>query len=156
MRKVKRMANTITDAFNALVGAMIACLTVLLGKHWFIFALFLFLNCVDWITGWMKARINQQVSSVIGLRGIVKKLGYWVMIAFSFMLAQGFIELGVMLDIDLGFSPLIGWFVIASLTVNEARSICENFVEAGYDVPVILIKGLEVANALVNKENKSK
>ena len=29
---------------------------------------------------------------------------------------------------------LLGWFVLASLLVNEIRSICENFVEAGFDV----------------------
>ncbi|MFV0395003.1 MAG: holin family protein [Coprobacillaceae bacterium] len=148
------MASTVTDAYNAVIGTMVACLTMFFGEHWFIFALFLFLNLVDYITGIMKARINQKVSSMIGLKGVVKKLGYWVMIAFSFMLSQGFMELGKMIDVDLGFSPLIGWFVVASLTVNEARSICENFVEAGYDVPKVLIRGLEVADALVNKEKK--
>ena len=45
-------------------------------------------------------------------------------------------------------------FVLASLLVNEIRSICENFVEAGYHVPVILIKGLEVADKIVNKDSE--
>ena len=35
------------------------------------------------------------------------------------------------------------------------RSILENFVEAGYNVPKILIKGLEVADKVVNKDNIS-
>lgn len=148
------MANTMTDTYNSFVVAMIALMTMLFGKHWFIFALFLFLNIVDWITGWMKARVQHNVSSAISLRGAVKKLGYWIMIAFAFMLSQGFIELGNIIEINLGFSPLIAWFVVASLAVNESRSICENFVKAGYSVPKILIKGLEVVDALVNKENK--
>ena len=38
--------------------------------------------------------------------------------------------------------------------VNEIRSICENFVEAGFHVPVILIKGLEVADKIVNKDSE--
>ncbi len=151
---MKHMANTMTDTYNSFVVAMIALMTMLFGQHWFIFALFLFLNIVDWITGLMKARVHRNISSAISLRGAVKKLGYWIMIAFSFMLSHGFIELGNMIDINLGFSPLIAWFVVASLTVNESRSICENFVEAGYSVPKILIKGLEVVDALVNKENK--
>lgn len=148
------MASAVVDACNMYLNTMITCLTMLFGQHWFIFALFLFLNIVDYTTEWIKTRINQLQSSMTGLRGVLKKLGYWIMIAFSFMLAHGFIELGSMLNIDLGFSPLIGWLVIASLTINEAKSICENFVEAGFDVPKILIKGLEVANALVNKEDK--
>ena len=47
---------------------------------------------------------------------------------------------------------LLGWFVLASLLTNEIRSICENFVEAGYKVPKILTKGLEVAEKVVNKD----
>ena len=32
-------------------------------------------------------------------------------------------------------------------------SFCENFVEAGYKVPKILTKGLEVAEKVVNKDD---
>lgn len=56
------------------------------------------------------------------------------------------------IGVDLTLTTLLGWFVLASLTVNEARSIIENFVEAGYDVPKILIKGLEVADKKINQE----
>ena len=48
----------------------------------------------------------------------------------------------------------LGWFVLASLLVNEIRSILENFVEAGYNVPAVLTKGLEVADKLINKESE--
>ena len=36
--------------------------------------------------------------------------------------------------------------VLISLIINEYRSILENLVEAGFDVPQILVKGLEVAS----------
>ena len=42
---------------------------------------------------------------------------------------------------------------IAAL-VNEIRSICENLVEMGVDVPKILIKGLEVADKAINKDGE--
>lgn len=42
----------------------------------------------------------------------------------------------------------------AAVGTNEIRSILENFVEAGYNVPTILIKGLEVADKVVNQEHK--
>lgn len=51
-------------------------------------------------------------------------------------------------------STLLGWFVLASLLVNEIRSIVENFVEAGFNVPIVLVKGLEVADKAINKENQ--
>ena len=51
----------------------------------------------------------------------------------------------------MGITALLGWFVLASLIINEIRSILENLVEAGFNVPVILVKGLEVADKMVNK-----
>ena len=45
----------------------------------------------------------------------------------------------------------MGWFTLASLIINELRSIIENFVEAGDNVPSVLTKGLEVAENAINK-----
>ena len=90
-----------------------------------------------------------------GWKGILKKLGYWLMIMVAFGSSAVFVEIGNAIGIDLGITTLLGWFVLASLLVNEIRSICENFVEAGYNVPTILVKGLEVADKVVNKDNDS-
>lgn len=141
---------TVTDSYNAFLGTIIAILTMVFGEHWFIFALFLLLNVADWLTGWMKSRINGVENSVAGWKGVLKKLGYWLMIIVAFAIAAGLIEIGKVINIDLGITTLLGWFVLASLIVNEARSILENFVEAGYDVPTVLTKGLQVADQKLN------
>ena len=78
------------------------------------------------------------------------------MIMVAFGASAVFIEIGKAIGIDLGVTTLLGWFVLASLIINEIRSILENFVEAGYNVPTILVKGLEVADKVVNQENKDK
>ena len=145
---------TITDSYNAFVGAVIAILTMVLGEHWYIFAAFLLRNVIDWITGWMKSRINGVENSMAGWKGVLKKLGYWLMIAVAFAIAAALIEVGKVIGIDLGVTTLLGWFVLASLIVNEARSICENFVEAGFNVPKVLSNGLAVADKLINKESE--
>lgn len=150
---MKTMA-TITDSYNAFVGAVIAILTMVLGEHWYIFAAFLLLNVIDWITGWMKSRINGVENSMAGWKGVLKKIGYWLMIAVAFAIAAALIEVGKVIGIDLGVTTLLGWFVLASLIVNEARSIVENFVEAGYDVPRILTSGLQVADEKLNGADK--
>ena len=75
-----------------------------------------------------------------------------VMVAFGASVV--FIEIGKVIGINLGITTLLGWFVLASLIINEIRSILENFVEAGYNVPAILVKGLKVADQVVNKDNK--
>lgn len=143
------------DTFNAIAGAVIAFLTFIFGEHWLLFAVFLLLNIIDWITGWMKSHIAKKENSVKGWQGVLKKIGYWLMIMVAFALSAIFIELGNTLGIDLGVTTLLGWFVLASLLVNEARSIIENFVEAGFNVPNVLINGLEVADKIINKENEN-
>ena len=89
-----------------------------------------------------------------GWKGVLKKLGYWLMIMVAFGASAVFVEIGKAIGIDLEITTLLGWFVLASLIVNEIRSICENFVEAGYNVPQILVKGLEVADKVVNQEQE--
>lgn len=143
----------VIDTYNAMVGAAVAVLSYILGEHWFLFVLFLLLNAVDWGTGWMKSRINNVENSKAGLKGVLKKLGYWLMIMVSFGASAAFVEVGKIINLDLGVTTLLGWFVLASLLVNEARSICENLVEMGVNVPTILVKGLQAANRVVNQED---
>lgn len=157
MKKMNFLSNlNYMDSYNAITGAVIAFLTLIFGEHWLLFAMFLFFNIIDWITGWMKSKINNKENSVKGWHGILKKIGYWLMIMVAFALSVIFIELGNTLGMDLGITTLLGWFVLASLMINEARSIIENLVEAGYNVPAILINGLEVADKLINKEENEK
>ena len=142
----------IIDGYNAIAGAIVAVLSYILGEHWILFAAFLLLNIADWLTGWMKSRLANKENSMKGWKGVLKKLGYWLMIMVAFGASAVFIEIGATIGIDLGITTLLGWFVLASLLINEIRSILENFVEAGFNVPIILIKGLEVADKAVNKD----
>lgn len=142
------------DSYNAVIGAIVAFLSFIFGEHWILFALFLLFNVIDLITGWMKAMMINKVSSVIGFKGILKKLGYWLMVLIAFLASITFVEIGNTLGIDLGVTRLLGWFVLASLTINELRSIIENFVEAGYHVPAVLTRGLEVADKIVNQKEQ--
>ena len=92
---------------------ILSILTIAMDKHWILFMVLLLLNVLDTLTGWIKSRINNKENSMAGLKGIAKK---------------------------------VGWYVLISLIINEYRSILENVVEAGFDVPQILVKGLEVAS----------
>lgn len=133
------------DHYNSIGGAVVAVGTFVLGPHWWLFAVFLLFNVMDWITGWMKSRLAGVENSASGLKGVIKKFGYWLMIVLSFVMSAALIEIGEIIGVNLQITALLGWFVLASLTVNEIRSILENFVEAGYDLPEVLVKGLSVA-----------
>lgn len=134
------------DKINIIGGIAISLLSYIFGTHWVLFVGFLLLNVGDYVTGCLKSTINKKTSSVKGLQGVMKKLGYWIMIMVAFGMSAIFIEIGSIIGINLRITEFIGWFVLASLIINECRSIIENFVEAGYNVPKILINGLEIAN----------
>ena len=140
------------DSYNAIVGGIVTFLTMVLGEHWILFVLFLLFKVIDFITGWMKARMTKKENSIKGFKGVIKKLGYWLIILVSFSTSVLFIEIGEVLKIDLSITTMLGWFVLASLAINEIRSIIENIVECGYKVPQILIKGLDIANKVINKK----
>ena len=143
------------DTYNMIVGAIVAALTAIFGVYWYLFAAYLLFNILDWLTGWYKARKLGRESSKTGLKGILKKLGYWVIILVSFLMPKLFIGLGHdILGLNLDFLLLLGWFTLACLLVNEIRSILENLVECGYNVPAFLIKGLAVTEKLINAETE--
>lgn len=142
--------NVFSDKYNAIAGGIVAVLSAVFGVYWYVFAAFLVLNVVDWITGWVKANRKKEESSKVGAIGAIKKLGYWAIVLVAFTISGVFVHFGYdMLGIDLSFLHLIGWWVLAMLIVNEARSILENLVEMGYNVPEILIKGLAVTEKLI-------
>lgn len=154
--KKMNYATSFIDGYNAIVGTVVAILSYILGEHWLLFVAFLLLNVGDWLTGWMKSRLAGKENSVEGWKGVLKKLGYWLMVMVAFGASAVFIEIGKVIGVDLGITTLLGWFVLASLIINEIRSILENFVEAGYNVPAILVNGLKVADKVVNADTTNK
>lgn len=141
------------DKINALGGSAIVVATYIFGEHWVLFIAFFVLNLIDYITGLMKSRILKNESSSAGLKGVVKKFSYWIMIVISFGMSPVLNEIGEAIGADLSkFTPWIGWFILCSLIVNEIRSVLENLVEAGVDVPPFLTSTLKVASAIIQKQ----
>ena len=149
--RVKKMRLDFIDRYNAVVGAVVVVLSAIFGAYWYLFAGYLLLNILDWLTGWYKSRRKRTESSYRGMWGIAKKTGYWVMILVAFLVPELFVHLGNdLLGVNLGFLVLLGWFTLAALLVNEVRSILENLVECGYEVPDFLIRGLAVTEKLIH------
>lgn len=80
---------------------------------------------------------------------------HWILVLLSFVIPVCFKELGAVINIDLSILAFLGWYVLASLIINEYRSILENLVEAGCDVPQVLVKGLEVASKKIDNFNEN-
>lgn len=140
------------DKTNLVVSAIITGMTNLFGIQWILFSGYLLLNILDFITGCIKAHINKIESSSIGLKGIIKKVCYWLLILVSFLTAYLINIIGELLGLNIYYVLLFGWFTLACLLINEVRSILENLTEIGIEVPDFLSKGLKVVNSAINSK----
>ena len=87
---------------------------------------------LDYITGLCKAIVNKKVNSLIGARGIVKKVGYLIIVAIS-----------VRLDQIVGDTGTIRNLVIYFFVANEGISVLENWGSMGMPLPPKLLEVLE-------------
>lgn len=147
------------DKVNMIYGLIATVGAAIFGQYWFLFAGFLVLNLVDYLTGWCKARFyKKNESSAVGAKGIFKKVWYWVVIGIAFFIASAFTYMGEVIGINLSFIQLFGWFTLATYLINEIRSILENVVEMNVKVPAFLVAGLDITQKLLdaktNLENK--
>lgn len=145
----------VLDKIDCFWGGVVAAMTAILGKYWFLFAGFLVLNFIDYGTGIIKARYFHRESSAIGAKGVFKKVFYWVVIAVAFFIAYCFTRMGNLLNINLSFVMLFGWFTLATYIINEIRSILENMVEMGVNIPTFLISGLDITQRLLDDKLKT-
>ncbi len=139
------------DKINVGYGALAVALSAVFGSYWYLFAAFLLLNIADYATGLFKARYTGAENSAKGAHGIIKKVGYWVVIAVAFFMAGFFKSLGETVGMDLTFTALFGYFTLATFIINEIRSVLENLVVLGVEVPDFLVKGLKVAQDKLQK-----
>lgn len=155
MTKVVHSTTEVIDGVNVGYGALISIMTLLFGEHWILFAGFFVLELLDWLTGNYKSRVLKKSSSMVGAIGAMKKVWQLVVIGIAFFVSFAFIDMGRIIGVDLQFVTLFGWLTLAMYTVNEIRSILENLVEIGIEVPDFLIKGLAVTEKLI-KDKSSK
>ena len=87
---------------------------------------------VDYLTGIASAIYNKNLSSKIGLKGILKKFSYLCVVALS-----------VVIDNLTGQSGLIRTLVIYFFFANDGLSIIENMAEMNVKLPQKLIDSLE-------------
>lgn len=96
------------------------------------------LNClliaivIDYLSGIIKAYVKKELSSNIGLKGILKKVGILCIVALS-----------VLVDRIGGETGAIRTLVIYYFVANEGLSILENIGAAGVPIPAKLKKALK-------------
>ena len=95
---------------------------------------------LDYGTGIAKAWVAGNLSSKVGVIGILKKVGYLVIVAVG-MIVDWIIQAGLTeLHIDYNLEFLFAMIVIIWLILNELISILENVAAVGAPVPKWLTK----------------
>ena len=106
----------------------------------------------DYITGMAKAWSAGTLCSRTGVKGIVKKVGYLMVVgaagAADWLIRYGLTQAGI----EVQFSFLIAAMVIIWLIVNELISILENVAAMGGPVPAFLSKLLARLKNVVEKK----
>lgn len=132
------------DVFKAAVAAAIGAL-VAYGVQLFIPCIVLVVvMLLDYITGMVKAWEAGELSSKIGIKGILKKLGYLVIVSVA-CVVDWCVRYGVeSAGMDWKFEFLFASIVLLWLVINELISILENVSAIGVPVPSFL-------TAIINK-----
>ena len=94
---------------------------------------------IDYISGIMKAFVMKELSSKIGLRGLLKKVGVLMVVM-----------LAVIVDRVTGETGMIRSLVIYYFVANEGLSIIENLGQTGVPIPSSIKKALRA----LKKESK--
>lgn len=88
---------------------------------------------LDYISGLIKAYSCKALSSKIGFRGILKKVGVLIIVA-----------VGVLVDRITGGSGAVRSLVIYYFVANEGLSIIENLGQAGLPIPKSIKNALKI------------
>lgn len=117
---------------NNMISVILTTFVYLVGGFDIAIQSLLIVIVIDYLTGIASAIYNKELSSKIGLKGILKKFCYLLVVALS-----------VVIDKLLGQGGLIRTLVIYFFVANDGLSIVENMAEMNIKLPKKLIDALE-------------
>jgi len=113
--------------------AIVSTLSWVFGGFDLLFRALIALMVLDYISGIIVAIRMKQVSSIVGFKGLAKKLMIFIMVAVSNLIDM----------VILGESNICRALTIAFYSANEAISILENATQLGLPLPEKLKAVLE-------------
>ena len=98
---------------------------------------------IDYLSGMSAAWVHGDLSSRVGAKGIVKKVGYMALIVVAmgvdYLIYSGFAAA----NIEVGYNMWFGLLVAVWLIINEMISILENLSKLGVPIPDFLTKVIQ-------------
>ena len=120
------------SVISFITGTLATTLVYFLGGYDIALQSLIIFVVLDYITGLGKAAYNKKLNSTIGLKGIIKKVGYFIVVAVA-----------VVLDRIAGNTGAIRTLVIYFFVANEGLSILENWGGMGLPLPKKIFEVLE-------------
>lgn len=139
---LKAIVAVAVGGLSAYLGIMAIPLVILVG-----------VMIIDYASGMLKAWVTRSLCSRTGVVGIIKKVGYLLVVCVAgvvdWLVTCGIAQVGIEIDVSFCFGLIVTiWFII-----NELISILENLAKIGVPLPALLTKFIHKLKVAV--ENKS-
>ena len=125
---------------QAIVSAALAAFASYLGALAVPIIVLMVMMIIDYLSGMSAAWSEGTLSSKVGAKGIVKKVGYMALIAVAmgvdYLIYSGIVAA----NIEVGYNMWFGLLVAVWLIINEMISILENLSRLGVPIPEFLKK----------------
>lgn len=93
---------------------------------------------LDYLTGMIASYLEKKWDSYLGIKGVIKKVGFVLLVMISVLTDYVVLNLGEQAGITLGFSGVFTLAVTCWLISTELLSITENLGRVGVPIPVFL------------------
>ena len=125
---------------QAIISAALAAFASYLGALAVPIIVLMVMMIIDYLSGMSAAWSEGTLSSKVGAKGIVKKVGYMALIAVAmgvdYLIYSGIVAA----NIEVGYNMWFGLLVAVWLIINEMISILENLSRLGVPIPEFLKK----------------
>jgi toxin secretion/phage lysis holin len=143
-------------SFKALISVVCGGLSAYFGVIGVPLAVLFAAMCIDYLTGMTKAWVTGELSSRVGVMGIIKKVGYLTAVCVAgiidWLLISGLKQVGI----SIGLSYFMGLMVTIWFIVNECISILENLSKLGVPLPAFLVSMVHRLKIVVDEKGEEK
>lgn len=128
------------NGFKAGVTAVLALIAAVLGNLFIPVGLMVCCNVIDYVTGLLAVpQRKEELSSYRSLKGIVKKVGMWLLVVVGAIVDELIRYAGTTVGVGVPVRFLFACVVAVWLICSELISILENIIDMGVALPPFLL-----------------
>ena len=141
------------NGFKAGATAVLALIAAVLGNLFIPVSLMVYCNVIDYVTGLLAvSQRKEELSSYRSLKGIVKKVGMWLLVVVGAIVDELVRYAGTTVGVEVPVRFLFACVVAVWLICSELISILENIIDMGVALPPFLLPVIK----LIQKQAEEK